>query len=180
MGLIRRCMVLSAVMLATQLASAQGPMAKGMSSYHPFEVAGTYSHMLTDGSFGNGVSLNGFTVSGSANIISIAQATAEVGRYTARGVALTSFLAGPQAEFHIYRFQPFIRGLLGLSHTSISSRSAGNSFTITGGGGLNYLVTDQIAIRALQVDYYRPIGGPYKAADFLRIGFGIAYEFGTR
>ena len=177
---IRRWVPVLAFIFLTHGASAQGPTARAFTSYHPFEIAGTYSHMLTDGSFGNGVSLNGFNVSGAANIISVAQATAEIGRYSAKGASVTSFLAGPQTGLHIYRFQPFVRALFGLSHTSIASRSAGNSFTITAGGGLNYLVTDNIAIRALQVDYYRPIGGPYKAADFLRIGFGIAYEFGTR
>ena len=180
MGTIRRCALVLAVIFAAQFALGQGPMARGMTSYHPFEVTGTYSHMLTDGSLGGPVSLNGFTASASANIISLAQATAEVGRYSGKGVALTSFLAGPQAGFRIYRFQPFIRGLFGLSHTSISSRSVGNSFTIAAGGGLSYFLTDQIAIRALQVDYYRPIGGPYSSADFLRIGFGVSYEFGTR
>lgn len=177
---IRRWILLLAAICVGQAASAQEPTARAFTSYHPFEIAGTYSHMVTDASFGSSVGLNGFTVSGAANVISVAQATAEIGRCSGKGIAVTSFLAGPQAGFHIYRFQPFVRGLFGLSHTSIASRSAGNSFTITAGGGVNYLVTDQIAIRALQVDYYRPIGGPYKAADFLRIGFGVAYEFGTR
>jgi opacity protein-like surface antigen len=136
--------------------------------------------MLTDGSFGRALSLNGFTASGSANVISIGQVTAEVGGYYGKGIRLMSFLAGPQATFHIYRFQPFVRGLFGVSHTTVGSVGKGNSFTIAAGGGLNFELTDQIAIRALQVDYYRPYGGPYKNADFLRMGFGVNYEFGSR
>src|SRR4051812_11964066 len=129
MRIIRWGVLMLPVVFAAQLAFAQAPMAKGMASYHPFEVAGTYSHVLTDGSLG-GFALNGFTASASVNIISLAQATAEVGRYYGKGVTLTSFLAGPQANFQIYRFRPFIRGLFGISHTTIASSNEGNAFTI--------------------------------------------------
>jgi hypothetical protein len=151
-----------------------------MMSFHPYEASATFAHIATDGSFGGRVGLNGFTGSISAGVLPLVQATGEVGGYWGRGISLTSFLGGPQVQFHIYRFQPFVRGLLGISHTSINSRGVGNSFTIAAGGGLNFPLTDQLAIRALQVDYFRPYGGPYSAADFLRLGFGISYQFGTR
>ena len=54
------------------------------------------------------------------------------------------------------------------------------AFNIAAGGGLNFLLTDHVALRALQADYYRPLGGFYHSADFLRLGFGISYQFGSR
>lgn len=159
---------------------AQSPTAKGMMSYHPYEATATFTHMATDGSFGNGVGLNGFTGSITADVMPLVRATGEIGGYYGHGVSLTSFLAGPQIGFHIYRFDPFVRGLFGISHTSVNSQGFGNSFTIAVGGGLNYPLTDNIAIRALQVEYFRPYGGGYHAADFLRLGFGVSYQFGTR
>ena len=175
-----RCVVTLAVIFFASSVSAQTPTARGLTSYHPYEVAGTFSHVLTDGSYGSATTLNGWTASATANIISLAQVTGEVGAYYGKGVSLKSFLAGPQATFHIYRFQPFIHGLFGISHTSINSRGEGIGFTIAAGGGVNFLLTDHIAVRALQMDYYRPSGGFYRDADFLRVGVGVSYQFGSR
>lgn len=175
-----RCVLTLAVVFVACSLSAQAPTARGLTSYHPYEVAGTFSHMLTDGTFGGQVGLNGFTASGTANIISLAQVTGEVGAYYGRGISVKSLLAGPQATFHIYRFQPFIHGLFGISHTDINSHSEGNAFTIAAGGGVNFLLTDHIAVRALQMDYYKPSGGFYHNSDFLRVGVGVSYQFGSR
>jgi hypothetical protein len=167
-------------MACSVLAQSPIPTARGMSSDHRYEVAATYTHVLTDQSFGRFVALNGFTASASAGVLPSVQVTGEVGSYSGSKVSVKSFLAGPQVGFHIYRFQPFIRGLFGLSHTSVNSQSQGSAFTIAAGGGLNFLLTDHVAIRALQADYYRPMGGMYRSADFLRLGFGISYQFGSR
>jgi hypothetical protein len=162
------------------LAQSPIPTARGMSSDHRYEVAATYTHVVTDASFGRSLGLNGFTASASAGVLPSVQVTGEVGSYSGSKVAVKSFLAGPQVGFHLYRFQPFVRGLFGLSHTSVNSQSQGNAFTLAAGGGLNFLLTDHFAIRALQADYYRPMGGTYRSADFLRLGFGVSYQFGSR
>lgn len=180
MSLARKSVLVTAVIFLAQYALAQSPQAKGMTSYHPYEVAGTFSHVLTDGSYGlSNTTLNGWSASGSANIWSLAQVTGEVGGYYRNNISLTSFLVGPQLGFHIYRFQPFVRGLFGISHTKAGSDSA-NGFTFATGGGVDFLLTDRIAVRALQVDYFRPYGTFYNNADFLRIGCGVSYQFGTR
>lgn len=182
MRVLPRWLVVIGIVATARFGVAQSPIptAKGVTSYHPYEVSATYARMATDGSFGGPVGLNGFTASASAGVLPLVQATAEVGGYYAHGVSLTSFLAGPQVGIRFSRFQPFVRGLFGVSHTNISSRSLGNGFTVAAGGGLNVFLTDQIAIRALQVDYYRPYGGAYSSADFLRVGFGVSYQFGSR
>lgn len=171
--------LLVVMMAGSSLAQSQIPTARGMSADHRYEVAATYTHMLTDGSFGY-VGLNGFTASASAGVLPSVQVTGEVGSYSGSKVSVKSFLAGPQVGFHLYRFQPFVRGLFGLSHSSVNSQSQGNAFTVAAGGGLNFLLTDHFAIRALQADYYRPVGGIYRSADFLRLGFGVSYQFGSR
>jgi len=175
-----RYLAIAVFAFISSLCLAQSPTAKGMMSYHPYEATATFARMATDGSFGNGVALNGFTGSISADVMPLLRATGEIGGYYGHGVSLTSFLAGPQVGFHIYRFDPFVRGLFGISHTSVNSNSFGNSFTIAAGGGVNYQLTDNIAIRALQLEYFRPYGGGYRNADFLRVGFGVSYQFGTR
>jgi len=167
-------------MVCSVLGQSPIPTARGMSSDHRYEVAATYTRVLTDASFGHFVRLNGFTASVSAGMLPSVLVTGEVGSYSGSKVSVKSFLAGPQVGFHIYRFQPFVRGLFGLSHTSLNSQSQGNAFTIAAGGGLNFLLTDHFAIRALQADYYRPVGGIYRSADFLRLGFGVSYQFGSR
>ena len=105
----------------------------------------------------------------------------DVGSYSRRGgTSIKSFLAGPQVGFHLYRFQPFVHVLAGISHTSVNSQSVGNAFTVAAGGGLNIPITAHVASRALQAEYYRPFGGFYHSPDFLRLGFGVSYEFGVR
>jgi hypothetical protein len=177
---IELVMLAVVTMACSVLAQSPIPAARGMSSDHRYEVAATYTHMITDASFGPSLGLNGFTASASAGVLPSVQVTGEVGSYSGSRVSVKSFLAGPQVGFHIYRFQPFVRGLFGLSHTSFNSQSQGNAFTLAAGGGLNFLVTDHFAIRALQADYYRPMGGFYRSADFLRLGFGVSYQFGSR
>jgi opacity protein-like surface antigen len=179
MRLARRC-ALVVFSVSSCFCVAQSPAAKGVLSSRPYEAAATFAHMATDGSLGGRVGLNGFTASLSAGVMPSVQATAEIGGYYGHSISLMSLLGGPQVGFHIYRFQPFVRGLFGLSHTSINSHGYGTAFTIAAGGGLNYPLTDQLAIRALQVEYFRPYGGGYHSADFLRVGFGISYRFGTR
>src|SRR5437868_526915 len=182
MTFTRSGVLVLAITVVACSARAQSPIptARGMSSDHRYEVAATYTHMLTDGTFSRPLGLNGFTASASAGMLPSVLVTGEVGSYSGSKVSVKSFLAGPQVGFHIYRFQPFVRGLFGLSHTSLNSQSQGNAFTIAAGGGLNFLLTDHFAIRALQADYYRPVGGIYRSADFLRLGFGVSYQFGSR
>ena len=157
-------------------AQSQMPTARGVSSYHPFEIAATFTHVLTDQTYVNAPTLNGWTVSASAPVLPLIKATAEVGDYYGPHGSLKSFLGGPQLGFRLYRFQPFVRGLFGVSRTS-----GATPFTMVGGGGIDMALTDHFALRLLQMDYYRLHGGGAPdGADYLRVGFGIAYEFGSR
>jgi hypothetical protein len=78
-----------------------------------------------------------------------------------------SFLAGPQLKVPIWRVQPFIRGLFGLSRVN-----GGNDFSYAAGGGLDIPWKYHLSIRAIQCDYYR-----FHATDMLRVGVGVTYSF---
>jgi len=172
------CVFLLLMVSGLHHAFAQSPLptATAYGSYHPFEVAGTFTHVLTDGTYVNGPTLNGWTASASAPVLPLIKATVEVGDYYGNHTSMKSFLGGPQVGLRIYRFEPFVRGLFGVSHAP-----GATPFTIAAGGGINMELTDHIALRLLQMDYYRLYGGGAKnGADYLRIGFGVAYEFGSR
>ena len=155
---------------------AQTPTGRAFSSYHPFEVAATYTHVLTDGTYVGVPTLNGWTASLSGPVLPLIKATVQIGDYYGRHNSMKSILGGGQFGFRVYRFEPFIRGLVGVSHTS-----GATPFTIAAGGGLNMGLTDHITLRLLDMDWYRLHGGgATNGADYLRVGFGVAYEFGSR
>src|SRR4051794_34792859 len=80
------------------VAQSQIPTARGMTSDHRYEVAATYSHVLTDGSFGRpNLAMNGFAASVTAGVLPLFQLTGDVGSYSRRGgTTIKSFLGGPQ------------------------------------------------------------------------------------
>ena len=168
--------LLAIISLPYGFAQSPLPTGKAVSSYHPFEIAATYTHVLTDNTYVNTPTLNGWTASASAPVLPLIKATVEIGDYYGPHTSMKSFLGGPQVGFRLYRFQPFVRGLFGVSHTA-----GATPFTIAAGGGINMDITDHLALRLLQMDYYRLHGGGAPdGADYLRIGFGVAYEFGSR
>jgi hypothetical protein len=169
-------LLLVAILFCTCSGFAQSPAGRAFSSYHPFEVAATYTHVLTDDTYVGVPTLNGWTVSASAPVLPLIKATAQVGDYYGGHTSMKSFLVGPQLGFRVYRFEPFIRGLFGISHTSGST-----PFTIAAGGGLNMPITDHVTLRLLDMDWYGLHGGgASNGADYLRVSFGVAYEFGSR
>lgn len=103
-----------------------------------------------------------------------------------------SFLFGPQASVSLNRITPFAHFLIGdtnVSYTADSSLpsfrflSANNSFTYGGGGGLDYRLTDHLAVRG-QADW---LHNGFKTVDnqlsyrlkpnVARISTGIVFRF---
>jgi len=117
--------------------------------------------------------MNGWTAAIAGRLFPAVQLTAEVGSYRKTGAQIHSFLAGPQLKAHVWRIQPFVRGLFGLSRAPAS-----NEFSVAAGGGIDVPVATHISIRALQCDYYRFLGGQHGKTDLLRAGIGITYSFG--
>jgi hypothetical protein len=164
--------------LFTGWAIAQAPIPTahgGTGDEYSYLISATYMHVHTDSSFGRPLGLNGFAGSFSRAMWPSTRLTGEIGHYTKNGISLTSFLAGPQAGLRIWRIQPYLSILAGLSHIN---QGPSNEFTVATGGGIDVPWKNHIRIRALQCDYYRLFGGRYPSADYLRIGAGIAYAFG--
>ena len=152
------------------------PAAHGMGAEYPWTISGTYMHVHTDASFGRPTGLNGGAASISRALWPSIRLTGEVGDYRKSGISVASFLAGPQALIRIWRVQPFLSVMPGVSH--ISAGVSGNQFTVAAGGGVDVPWRNHIKIRVLQCDYYRMFGGQYQGADFLRLGIGLTYSFG--
>jgi outer membrane immunogenic protein len=108
---------------------------------------------------------------------------------TGADLTLTSFLAGPRYTVHAFgRLQPFAQVLLGGAHASggLSPSNSGfgssNSFAAIAGGGLEFQLTERVAIRAIEADYYytRFNNGTNDRQNNLRIGAGLVFRFGQR
>lgn len=151
---------------------AQSPAASTHGIGSGYEISGTFTHVLTDGTFGRPLAMNGGTASISGAILPAVQLTAEVGGYRKTGLTMYSLMAGPQIKVPVWRVQPFVRGLFGVSRVS-----GANEFSIAAGGGLDVPLTARMSLRALQCDYYRFKGGDFPKTDLLRIGIGITYSF---
>ena len=108
---------------------------------------------------------------------------------TSADLTLTSFTAGPRyTSYSFGRLQPFAQILLGGAHTSggLSPGSSGygssNGFAMIAGGGLEIKLTESIALRAIEADYYytRFNNGTNDHQNNLRIGAGLLIRFGSR
>jgi hypothetical protein len=163
----------AALLILSSASSAQDPTVRFWATDYRHEVSATYTRVQTDGSFGHPIGLNGWTASFAEKLLPVAQVVGEVGQYSRNNISVKSFLGGPQIKTTIWRVQPFVRALGGLSRVR-----GFNEFTLAGGGGIDVPVTSHFRVRALQCDYYRLFGGNYHAADYLRLGFGVTYGFG--
>jgi hypothetical protein len=98
------------------------------------------------------------------------------------GLTLTTLTAGPRLTLPGHKLHSFTQVLVGLAHGSNSAFpednslvSSASSFALDVGGGADYAVTRQVALRLLQVDYLRT-ALPNATSNWqnnLRIGAGI-------
>jgi opacity protein-like surface antigen len=97
-----------------------------------------------------------------------------------------SFLFGPRVSFRGKRLTPFVYGLFGATRFAESAVISGqrlsavsNGFSLAIGGGLDVTVNDRIAIRAFQLDYFRPIVND-EPNNRGRLAFGVILRLGKR
>lgn len=102
------------------------------------------------------------------------------------GLTLTSYQAGLRYRFpHVRRVVPFAQALLGGSHASGNYASDGglsNAFTATMGGGFDVQLTNGVAVRAFQADYYLTHfpNAVNDRQNNLRISIGLILNLGKR
>lgn len=97
-----------------------------------------------------------------------------------------SFLFGPRYAFRGKKFTPFIYALVGATRYRESATIAGQKlsgsdtgFSSAVGVGLDVRVNDRVAIRAFQIDYFRPnfFGEAHNRG---RLAFGVVLHFGKK
>jgi hypothetical protein len=119
-------------------------------------------------------SAHGFNVSGTSYFkpTSPAGLTAEVGANFKNDESLATAMGGLTLKARNNTVQPFVRGLLGVSRSSVGNAEYGFSFVA--GGGLDVKVGDTVSLRLVQADYLqtRLFGA---RQDNFRLGAGIVF-----
>ena len=97
-----------------------------------------------------------------------------------------SFLFGPRFSFRGKRLTPFFYGVFGVTRFAESAVISGqhlsavsNGFSLATGGGLDVRVNDRIAVRAFQLDYFRPIIND-EPSNRGRLAFGVVLRLGKK
>lgn len=97
-----------------------------------------------------------------------------------------SFLFGPRLAFRGKKLTPFIYGLFGTTRFAESAvingqrlSAVSTGFSLAVGGGLDVKVNDRIAIRAFQLDYFRPIVND-EPNNRGRLAFGVVLRLGKK
>ena len=97
-----------------------------------------------------------------------------------------SFLFGPRFSFRGKRLTPFVYALFGATRFHESATISGQhlsdsdtGFSSALGGGLDVKVNDRVAIRAFQIDYFRPnfFGEAHNRG---RLAFGVVLHLGKK
>jgi outer membrane immunogenic protein len=107
---------------------------------------------------------------------------------TTADLTLVSFLAGPRVTFReTHRWLPFAQALFGGAHASglltpsptTGASGAANAFAFTAGGGLDFNLKMNFAIRAIEVDYFhtRFDNGVNQHQNNLRVAAGLFFRF---
>ncbi|HXJ76468.1 MAG TPA: flagellar motor protein MotB, partial [Candidatus Dormibacteraeota bacterium] len=160
-----------------------------------FEVNGGYSYINFDPgdpfrNFNNQGGTGGFTY----NANRVLGLTAEVGGYNAHrdvngssvNAGLTSYLFGPRLNLRRFdHFVPFAEFLFGGANGGggFTGDRSQNAFALAAGGGVDVVLTKNVAWRFAQIDYFMTnFSGPSLNANArqnnLRLGTGLVLRFG--
>jgi hypothetical protein len=155
------------------------------STHSPFYLAPT--------PFGSNFSLNGWQASITEKATDWLGLTQEFGGHYGtkqlQGInnhfSTFSILSGPRFYYPgLKGVTPFVHALFGYEQTEVelqglNLKATGNSYVMAFGGGIDAGISRRLAIRLLQVDYYRPqVFG--SSQNNLRFSAGIVLRFGGR
>ena len=102
---------------------------------------------------------------------------------TPTDIAENSYLAGPRYVFRFGRLHPYVKGLVGVGQFRVLETQdnqgiyTGNYITYGLGGGLDYLATQHIVIRAADFEYQKWPSFGRDGLSPLVYTFGVAYRF---
>jgi hypothetical protein len=155
------------------------------STYSPFYLAPT--------PFGSNFALNGWQASITEKATDWLGLTQEFGGHYGtkqlQGInnhfSTFSILSGPRFFYPgLKGVTPFVHALFGYEQTTVNLtplnlKATGNSYAMAFGGGIDAGISRRMAIRILQVDYYRPQAFG-SSQNNLRFSAGIVLRFGGR
>lgn len=98
-------------------------------------------------------------------------------------VNISSVMIGPKFTFRRERVTPFVQALVGWAHPNVKAGPEfllkENNFGMAFGGGLDVNLTDVIAVRPVQIDYF-VIKSGNDMLDNFRYSGGIVFKLGNR
>ena len=171
-----------------------------------FELAGTYAYMRTNikgpGGYSEGLQTNGGTGSMTFNVSNSIGIVAELGGYNSstissaggKDISFASYLFGPRYSFRKWdTLTPYVQTLFGgvKGNNALTVGANGqtgtigtdsNAFAWTLGGGLDAKVTNYLAVRVFQADYFltKWSDGVSNRQNNFRIETGLVFRFGKR
>lgn len=147
----------------------------------------TYTRFDADGTR---VNLNGWNAQVAANPTNWLGIVADGGGVYGTPVGTHShmytYLLGPRISYRKHeRWTPFVHALFGQSRLTVEVPAAGFVFSQTGfslavGGGLDARLSDHVAIRVLQAEWFRTHLFPDATENNLRLSFGVVIRLGNR
>jgi opacity protein-like surface antigen len=139
------------------------------------ELFGGYSYARV-GAGSDHINFNGWNASISGNVGDWAGLVSDFSGYYKNGVDVHSFLFGPRFTRRGV-FSPFVHALLG--GVRASNGGSETAFGMALGGGVDAKITDAVAFRVLQADYFHTrFAGD--SQNNLRLSFGIVFRLGSR
>jgi opacity protein-like surface antigen len=104
-----------------------------------------------------------------------------------------TYMFGPRFNWRHSRFNPYVQFLFGGAYawsTPNGTSTTQNSFATAAGGGLDYKLTDRIAIKPIQVEYVMTqfdsanLGGSTRSfgdhQNYIRYSAGVVFRFGEK
>lgn len=202
---MRRILCFLTISLATAIALGASPTAQAQDT-PKVEVFGGYSFMRANVvTSGQAFSLNGGSGSVAYNVNNWFGLVGDLGAYHqgnvgANGFSLTvvSYMFGPRISWRWHNpdhppITPFAQVLLGGGHASgtLYTQSLGpglaplgtsNGFALTTGGGVDWRLYHQVAIRIFQAEYFHTqfLNGSNDRQNNFRLSSGIVFSFGKR
>jgi len=91
-----------------------------------------------------------------------------------------NFLFGPRVTFRTERFSPFVHALFGVARSKASALNfdvTDTNFAMALGGGIDYDVSENFAIRLAKADYLYVRGEDDGNSDNFRFSTGVVFRF---
>ncbi len=156
------------------------------------EPFGGYTYTWFDAD-GTRVKLNGFSGQVAVNptrwVGFVADGSAIYGTPVGTHSRIYTYLLGPRISYRKHeRWTPFVHALFGQSRLTVEVPDPSGlailfsqtGFSLAVGGGLDAKLSDHVAIRVLQAEWFRTKLIPPATENNLRLSFGVVIRLGNR